>query len=119
MVDEKIFFDVRCNRCLNNGCNICPLYSGVELSDLILHDCPCYKSGTRYIKQEKTVKYIIIGYTSDIDVINNTAKIKYVTKTIDWTENINEADLFETREKADQFIEDCKLRYARSYGVEL
>ena len=84
------------------------------------------------------MKYIIVGYTSDIDIKTNTAKIRYAhfAKTEsnnqtpvldDWVDDVLEATVFHSREEADDVAYDlmhmtsnsadfCKP-YVVSYGI--
>ncbi len=84
------------------------------------------------------MKYIIVGYTSDIDTKTNTAKIRYAhfAKTElnnqipvldDWVDDVLEATAFPSREAADDVAYDlmhmtsnsadfCKP-YVVSYGI--
>ena len=84
------------------------------------------------------MKYIIVGYTSDIDTKTNTAKIRYAhfAKTEsnnqiqvldDWVDDVLEATAFPSREAADDIAYDlihmtfnsadfCKP-YVVSYGI--
>lgn len=63
------------------------------------------------------MKYIIVGYTANIDTKLNITKINYVADQLYWTDDIKDALYFDTRKQADEFIENCNLRYAVSYGV--
>ena len=84
------------------------------------------------------MKYVIVGYTSDIDIKTNTAKIRYAhfAKTEsnnqtpvldDWVDDVLEATIFHSREEADDVAYDlmhmtfnsadfCKP-YVVSYGI--
>ena len=86
------------------------------------------------------MKYVIVGYTSDIDIKTNTAKIRYAkihfAKTElnnqipvldDWVDDVLEATVFHSREEADDVAYDlmhmtsnsadfCKP-YVVSYGI--
>lgn len=79
------------------------------------------------------MKYIIIGFTSDIDIKTNTAKItyaklrcletdegvRYVTEA--WTEDFNKATRLESRYQADEIIKALGYTspvHAISYGVK-
>ena len=72
------------------------------------------------------MKYIIIGFTSDIDIKNNTAKIRYYYDScpfdefyIDgWSENIQQAERFNTRDAAEQRIINACLKDCIAYGIE-
>lgn len=64
------------------------------------------------------MKYIIVGYTSDINIKTNTAKVRYMTDTISWSDKVADAYIFNTRLNADHFIEAHKLHRAVSYGLE-
>ena len=84
------------------------------------------------------MKYVIVGYTSDIDIKTNTAKIRYAhfAKTElnnqipvldDWIDDVHDATAFHSRKAADDVAYDlmhmtsnsadfCKL-YVVSYGI--
>ena len=86
------------------------------------------------------MKYIIVGYTSDIDIKTNTAKIRYAkihfAKTElnnqilvldDWVDDIRDATAFHSKKAADDVAYDlmhmtsssadfCKP-YVVSYGI--
>ena len=86
------------------------------------------------------MKYVIVGYTSDIDIKTNTAKIRYAkihfAKTElnnqilvldDWVDDVRDATAFHSRNAADDIAHDlmhmtsdsadfCKP-YAVSYGI--
>ena len=86
------------------------------------------------------MKYVIVGYTSDIDIKTNTAKIRYAkihfTKNElnnqlqvldDWVDDVSDATAFHSREAADNVAYDlmhmtsssadfCKP-YVVSYGI--
>ena len=89
------------------------------------------------------MKYVIVGYTSDIDIKTNTAKIRYAkihfAKTElfelfnqipvldDWVDDVRDATAFHSREEADDVAYDlmhmtsnsadfCKP-YVVSYGI--
>ena len=86
------------------------------------------------------MKYIIVGYTSDIDIKTNTAKIRYakihfaknelsnqIPVLDDWVDNVLEATAFYSRKAADDAAYDlmhmtsssadfCKP-YVVSYGI--
>ena len=84
------------------------------------------------------MKYAIVGYTSDIDVKTNTAKIKYahfakaelnnqIPVLDDWVDDVRDATAFHSRKAADDVAYDlvhmtsdsadfCKP-YAVSYGI--
>ena len=84
------------------------------------------------------MKYVIVGYTSDIDIKTNTAKIRYAhfAKTElnnqtpvldDWVDDVREATAFYSREAADDVAYDLmhmtsdsadfSKPYAVSYGI--
>ena len=86
------------------------------------------------------MKYVIVGYTSDIDIKANTAKIRYAkihfAKTElnnripvldDWVDDVLEATAFHSREAADDIAYDLmhmtsnsadfSKPYAVSYGI--
>ena len=86
------------------------------------------------------MKYVIVGYTSDIDIKTNTTKIRYAkihfAKTElnnqiqvldDWVDDVRDATAFYSREAADDVAYDlmhmtfssadfCKP-YVVSYGI--
>ena len=84
------------------------------------------------------MKYVIVGYTSDIDIKTNTAKIRYahfakaelnnqIPVLDDWVDDVRDATAFHSRKAADDIAYDlmhmtsssadfCKL-YAVSYGI--
>ena len=86
------------------------------------------------------MKYVIIGYTSDIDIKTSTAKIRYAkihfAKTElnnqipvldDWVDDVLDATAFHSRKVADDVVYDlmhmtsnsadfCK-HYVVSYGI--
>ena len=86
------------------------------------------------------MKYVIVGYTSDIDIKTNTAKIRYAKIHFaknelsnqlpvldDWVDNVSDATAFHSREAADDVAYDlmhmtsssadfCKP-YVVSYGI--
>lgn len=85
------------------------------------------------------MKYIIVGYTSNIDIKTNTAKVRYAkisfadTEAINqipildgWVDDVKEATTFYSRETADAMAEDLAYvpssGYSRlcaiSYGIE-
>ena len=84
------------------------------------------------------MKYIIVGYTSDIDIKTNAAKIRYAhfAKTEsnnqtpvldDWVDDVLEATVFHSREEADDIAYDLvhmtsnsadfSKPYVVSYGI--
>ena len=86
------------------------------------------------------MKYVIVGYTSDIDIKTNTAKIKYAkihfAKTElnnqipvldDWVDDVRYATAFHSRKAADDVAyelmhmtsdsADFSKLYAVSYGI--
>ena len=84
------------------------------------------------------MKYIIVSYTSDIDIKTNTAKIRYAhfAKTElnnqipvldDWVDDVLEATAFHSREAADDVAYDLmhmafssadfSKPYVVSYGI--
>ncbi len=73
------------------------------------------------------MKYIIIGYTSNIDIKSNTAKITYMSKSnadcCVWTDDIKQAYSFKTRRQAEMFIYSRTVNCMNpikmiSYGIE-
>ena len=67
------------------------------------------------------MKYIIIGYTSDINIKTNTAKIKYLYMSksgYKWTSDISKAFRFHTRNIAECEIEDHEMYNCTTYEVE-
>ena len=84
------------------------------------------------------MKYAIVGYTSDIDVKTNTAKIKYahfakaelnnqIPVLDDWVDDVRDATAFHSRKAADDVAYDLmhmtsnsadfSKPYAVSYGI--
>lgn len=86
------------------------------------------------------MKYVIVGYTSDIDIKTNTAKIRYAkihfAKTElnsqipvldDWVDDIRDATAFHSRKAADDIAYDLMHMtsnsadfgkpYVVSYGI--
>ena len=84
------------------------------------------------------MKYVIVGYTSDIDIKANTAKIRYAhfAKTElnnqiqvldDWVDDVRDATAFHSRKAADDVVYDLmhmtsdsadfSKPYAVSYGI--
>ena len=84
------------------------------------------------------MKYVIIGYTSDIDIKTNTAKIKYahfakaemnnqIPVLDDWVDDVRDATAFHSRNVADGIAYDLmhmtsnsadfSKPYAVSYGI--
>ena len=84
------------------------------------------------------MKYVIVGYTSDIDIKTNTAKVRYahfakaelnnqIPVLDDWVDDVLEATAFHSRKAADDIAYDlmhmtsnsadfCKP-YVVSYGI--
>ena len=84
------------------------------------------------------MKYVIVGYTSDIDIKTNAAKIRYahfakaelnnqIPVLDDWVDNVHDATAFHSRKAADDIVYDlmhmtsdsadfCKP-YVVSYGI--
>ena len=84
------------------------------------------------------MKYVIVGYTSDIDIKTNTAKIRYahfakaeVNSRIpvldDWVDDVRDATAFHSRKAADDIAYDLMRMtsnsadfskpYVVSYGI--
>ena len=84
------------------------------------------------------MKYVIVGYTSDIDIKTNTAKIKYahfakaesnnqIPVLDDWVDGVRDATAFYSREAADDIAYDLmhmtfssadfSKPYVVSYGI--
>ena len=84
------------------------------------------------------MKYVIVGYTSDIDIKTNTAKIRYahfakaeldnqIPVLDDWVDDVLEATAFHSREAADDVAYDLMHMtsnsadfgkpYVVSYGI--
>lgn len=71
------------------------------------------------------MKYIIIGYTSDIDIKSNTVKIKYFVLAFSngfapvpyWTDNIDEVIYFSSRIEAQHVIDICGFDNCIVYGI--
>lgn len=63
------------------------------------------------------MKYVIVGYTSDIDIKTNTAKIRYahfakaelnnqIPVLDDWVDDVLDATAFHSRKAADDIVYD-------------
>ena len=84
------------------------------------------------------MKYVIVGYTSDIDIKTSTAKIKYahfakaelnnrIPVLDDWVDDVRDATAFHSRKVADDIAYDLmhmtfssadfSKPYAVSYGI--
>ena len=84
------------------------------------------------------MKYVIVGYTSDIDIKTNTAKIRYahfakaelnnqIPVLDDWVDDVLEATVFYSRKAADDVVYDLmhmtsdsadfSKPYVVSYGI--
>ena len=84
------------------------------------------------------MKYVIVGYTSDIDIKTNTAKIRYahfakaelnnqIPVLDDWVDDVLEATVFYSRKAADDVAYDLmhmtsdsadfSKPYVVSYGI--
>ena len=84
------------------------------------------------------MKYVIVGYTSDIDIKTNTAKIRYahfakaelndqIPVLDDWVDDVRDATAFHSRKAADGIAYDLmhmtsdsvdfSKPYAVSYGI--
>lgn len=84
------------------------------------------------------MKYVIVGYTSDIDIKTNTAKIRYahfakaelnnrIPVLDDWVDDVLDATAFHSREVADDVAYDLmhmtsnsadfSKPYVVSYGI--
>ena len=84
------------------------------------------------------MKYVIVGYTSDIDIKTNTAKIRYahfakaelnnqIPVLDDWVDDVRDATAFHSRKAADDVVYDLmhmtsdsadfSKPYAVSYGI--
>lgn len=67
------------------------------------------------------MKYVIIGYTSDINIKTNTAVINYLRcedEQLHWNDNISDATTYNSRREAEEVITKYDLIYAVSYGVQ-
>ena len=67
------------------------------------------------------MKYIIIGYTSDINIKTNTAVINYLRcedEQLHWSDNISDAITYNSRREAEEVITKYDLIYAVSYGIK-
>lgn len=67
------------------------------------------------------MKYVIIGYTSDINIKTNTAVINYLScedEQLHWSDNISDATTYNSRREAEEVITKYDLIYAVSYGVQ-
>ena len=86
------------------------------------------------------MKYVIVGYTSDIDIKTNTAKIRYakihfaknelndqIPVLDDWVDDVRDATAFHSRKAADDIVYDLmhmtsdsadfSKPYVVSYGI--
>ena len=84
------------------------------------------------------MKYVIVGYTSDIDIKTNTAKIRYahfakaelnnqIPVLDDWVDDVRDATAFHSRKAADDVAyelmhmtsdsADFSKPYVVSYGI--
>lgn len=84
------------------------------------------------------MKYVIVGYTSDIDIKTNTAKIRYahfakaelnnkIQVLDDWVDDVCDATVFHSRKAADDIAYDLmhmtsnsadfSKPYVVSYGI--
>ena len=84
------------------------------------------------------MKYVIVGYTSDIDIKTNTAKIRYahfakaelnnrIPVLDDWVDDVRDATAFHSRKAADDVVYDLmhmtsnsvdfSKPYVVSYGI--
>ena len=84
------------------------------------------------------MKYVIVGYTSDIDIKTNTAKIRYahfakaelnnqIPVLDDWVDDVRDATAFHSRKAADDIAYDSmhmtsnsadfSKPYVVSYGI--
>lgn len=84
------------------------------------------------------MKYVIVGYTSDIDIKTNTAKIRYahfakaklnnqIPVLDDWVDDVRDATAFHSRKAADDIAYDLmhmtsnsadfSKPYVVSYGI--
>ena len=84
------------------------------------------------------MKYVIVGYTSDIDIKTNTAKIRYahfakaelnnqIPVLDDWVDDVRDATAFHSRKAADDIAYDLMHMtsnsanfnnpYVVSYGI--
>lgn len=84
------------------------------------------------------MKYVIVGYTSDIDIKTNTAKIRYahfakaelnnqIPVLDDWVDDVRDATAFHSRKAADDVAYDLmhmtsnsvdfSKPYVVSYGI--
>lgn len=68
------------------------------------------------------MKYVIIGYTSDINIKTNTAVINYLScedEQLHWNDNISDATTYNSRSEAEEIITKYDLiYYAVIYGVQ-
>ena len=66
------------------------------------------------------IKYIIVGYTSDIDLHSMSAKITILDKEGNFTDSKDKSTYmwFDDREDAENFIFHNNIELAVSYGVE-
>lgn len=84
------------------------------------------------------MKYVIVGYTSDIDIKTNTAKVRYahfakaelnnqIPVLDDWVDNVRDATAFHSRKAVDDIVYDLmhmtsdsadfSKPYVVSYGI--
>ena len=68
------------------------------------------------------MKYIVIGYTSNINIKTNTAMIRYLScedEQLHWTDNVLDATTYNSRQEAEEIIVKYNLENAVSYGITI
>ena len=68
------------------------------------------------------MKYIVIGYTSNINIKTNTAVIRYLKcedEQLHWKDTVLEATTYNSRREAEEIIVKYNLENAVSYGITI
>lgn len=68
------------------------------------------------------MKYIVIGYTSNINIKTNTATIRYLSyeaEQLHWNNNVSDATTYNSRREAEEIIVKYNLENAVSYGITI
>lgn len=68
------------------------------------------------------MKYIVIGYTSNINIKTNTATIRYLScedEQLHWNDNVLDATTYNSRQEAEEIIVKYNLENAISYGITI
>ena len=68
------------------------------------------------------MKYIVIGYTSNINIKTNTAMIRYLScedEQLYWNNNVSDATTYNSRREAEEIIVKYNLENAVSYGITI